>query len=64
MPLNSQELLSYYDKLNNELLNVNQILKNEKDDKKSKVLLKQSELINQVLIKLNHIKNLNEQLLK
>jgi hypothetical protein len=48
--------------MNNELQSINHILKLEKDEKRHKLLLKESELLNQVILKLNQIKMLNEQL--
>jgi hypothetical protein len=60
--LNESELLSYYEKLNNELQNINHILKSEKDVKKVKILSSISDKINTVLLKLNQIRMLNEQL--
>ena len=60
--LNENELLSYYEKLNNELQNINHILKLEKDAKKVKILSSISDNINTVLLKLNTIKMLNEKL--
>jgi hypothetical protein len=60
--LNENELLSYYEKLNNELQNINHILKLEKDSKKVKILSSISDNINTVLLKLNTIKMLNEKL--
>ena len=36
--LNEIELLSYYEKLNNELQNINHIMKLEKNEKKVKLL--------------------------
>jgi len=60
--LNETELLSYYEKLNNELQNINHIMKLEKNEKKVKLLSSMSENINTVLLKLNTIKLLNEKL--
>ena len=60
--LNEIELLSYYEKLNNELQNINNILKLEKDSKKVKILSSISDNINSVLLKLNQIKMLNEKI--
>ena len=60
--LNETELLSYYEKLNNELQNINHIMKLEKNEKKVKLLSSMSENINTVLLKLNIIKLLNEKL--
>ena len=60
--LNENELLSYYEKLNNELQNINCILKLEKDAKKVKILSSISDNINTVLLKLNTIKMLNEKI--
>jgi len=62
MSLNESELLSYYDRLNNELQHINNVMKNEKDEKKVSNLIKISDLINSVLIKINQIKMLNEKL--
>jgi hypothetical protein len=60
--LNENELLSYYEKINNELQNINHILKLEKDEKKVKLLSSLSDNMNTVLLKLNTIKMLNEKL--
>jgi len=62
MALNESELLSYYDKLNNELNTINHQMKSEKDEKKIKHLSNISEAINTILLKLNLIKILNEKL--
>jgi N-glycosylase/DNA lyase len=62
MALNENELLSYYEKMNNELQNINHILKSEKDEKKVKLLSSLSDNLNTVLLKLNTIKMLNEKL--
>ena len=60
--LNENELLSYYEKINNELQNINHNLKLEKDEKKVKLLSSLSDNMNTVLLKLNAIKILNEKL--
>jgi hypothetical protein len=62
MPLNTHDLLSYYDKLNSELNTINQMMKDEKDVKKIKLLSNQSDLLNVILIKLNSVKINNEKI--
>jgi hypothetical protein len=64
MPLNDQELLTYYDKLNNELNTINHMMKTEKDPKRVKTLSNQSDLINNILNKLNSVRVNNEKLNK
>ena len=64
MPLVECELLSFYDKLNQELNSINSLLKQEKEIKRIKLLNSQSTLINTVLNKLNNIKINNKILLE
>jgi hypothetical protein len=64
MPLVEHELLSFYDKLNQELNSINSLLKQEKETKRIKLLNSQSSLINTVLNKLNNIKMNNKTLLE
>ena len=64
MPLVEHELLSFFDKLNQELNSINSLLKQEKDIKRIKLLNSQSTLINTVLNKLNNIKMNNTKLLE
>jgi predicted transcriptional regulator len=59
--LNKNLLDQFYDDLNNELNSINVTMKNEKNEKKSKLLSIQSELINSVIKKLSIIKNNNEK---
>jgi predicted transcriptional regulator len=59
--LNKNLLDQFYDDLNNELNSINVAMKNEKNEKKSKLLSIQSELINSVIKKLSMIKNNNEK---
>jgi predicted transcriptional regulator len=59
--LNKNLLDQFYDDLNNELNSINVAMKNEKNEKKSKLLSIQSELINSVIKKLSIIKNNNEK---
>jgi hypothetical protein len=60
--LNKNLLDQFYDDLNNELNSINAAMKNEKNEKKSKFLSTQSELINSVIKKLSIIKNNNEKI--
>ena len=53
------DLNSFFDKLNNELTTINNLLKTEKDMKKIKLLSNQSETINTALNKLALIKSNN-----
>ena len=64
MPLVEHELLSFFDKLNQELNSINSLLKQEKEVKRIKLLNSQSTLINTVLNKLNNIKMNNTKLLE
>ena len=64
MPLVECELLSFYDKLNQELNSINSLVKHEKETARIKLLNSQSTLINTVLNKLNHIKMNNKKLLE
>jgi hypothetical protein len=57
--LSESDINTFFDKLNNELTCVNNSLKTEKDTKKMKLLLNQSELINSALNKLTQIKTNN-----
>jgi predicted transcriptional regulator len=60
--LNQNLLDQFYDNLNNELNSINVLMKNEKNEKKCKLLSIQSELINSVINKLSIIKNNNEKM--
>jgi len=51
---------SFIDSLNTELISVNSISKDQKDEKKRKVLMSQSNLINCIINKLVELKHLND----
>jgi hypothetical protein len=57
--ISEMDITNFFDKFNNELSQVNNLMKTEKDAKKLKLLLNQSELINSVLNKLTQIKTNN-----
>jgi hypothetical protein len=60
--INQLNLNSFYDSLNNELQMINSTLKTEKDEKKIKILISQSNAINLILIKLTLVNSNNEKL--
>ena len=51
---------SFIDSLNTELISVNSISKDQKDEKKRKVLMTQSNMINCIINKLIELKHLND----
>jgi hypothetical protein len=51
---------SFIDSLNTELISVNSISKDQKDEKKRKVLMTRSNIINCIINKLVELKHLND----
>ncbi len=56
-------LQNFINDLNNELIQITLNLKTEKDSKREKLLIKQSTLINNLLIKIHQLKQ-NDKVLK
>ena len=60
--LNQQLFNHFYDTFNQELQKINNLCKDEKDDKKIKLLVLQSNTINLILTKLSIIKQNNDKI--
>jgi hypothetical protein len=60
--LNQQLFNHFYDTFNQELQIINNLCKDEKDDKKIKLLVLQSNTINLILTKLSIIKQNNDKI--
>jgi hypothetical protein len=58
--IDNNKINSFIDTLNSELISVNSMSKDQKDEKKRKVLISQSNLINCIINKLVELKHLND----
>jgi hypothetical protein len=58
--IDNNKINSFIDTLNSELISVNSMSKDQKDEKKRKVLMSQSNIINCIINKLVELKHLND----